>query len=148
MSAINMKAPTLIAVTALAMLTASMMTSCDIPSASADKPSNVPQVGDPLDKILLEAAEKWNSAMPQQLNQYTRVDTIKAGHKRLTFYYTLFEVHTQAGTKQRMDSLKKQAQHMYDTLPGNVFKAHHVELAYFFRDENGNFLGQRSASDQ
>jgi hypothetical protein len=80
------------AVMALAMITASVaITGCDVhQTQDADKHSNVPEVNDPVDKGLIAMEEKYNTTMPQQINQYSRVDTVKAGHRRLTWYYTLF----------------------------------------------------------
>ncbi|HEU5237361.1 MAG TPA: hypothetical protein VFU37_09485 [Pyrinomonadaceae bacterium] len=112
--------------------------------STPDSPRNTPEVGDRIDDALLQAANKWNAAMPQQLNESSRIDTIKAGHRRLTFFYTVI-VNDPSQTERRMNELKEQMANTAKTHPGaEVFRQNHVEFVYYFRDQNGNYLGLRS----
>jgi hypothetical protein len=119
------------------------------PSANADNPSNLALPDDRCDKALLEASGKLNATLPRQLDQYTRMDTVLAGHRRMMFFYTILGLHsgdyTKAQIDEHLDAHQERVKRSYKTMPQlDVYRQNHVEMVYTYKDEDGNYLGQRS----
>jgi hypothetical protein len=119
------------------------------PSANADNAGNLALPDDRCDKALLQGAEKLNATLPRQLDQYSRLDTVLAGHRRMTFFYTIFGLHsgdyTKAQVDEHLDAHQERVKRSYKTMPQlDVYRQNHVEMVYIYKDEGGNYLGQRS----
>jgi len=121
----------------------------NVPSAHADSPSNLALPDDRFDKILLQAANKVNATLPRQVDQHNQLDTVVAEHRRMIYFYTALGVHSSDYTKAQIDEVldanQKQGKRLLETTPQfEVFKQNHVELVQIYKDEDGNYLGQRS----
>ena len=84
-----------------------------------------------------------------------RWDSIQAGHRKLTYYYTWFvgSELTQAEIDQLdhtaydayLDGLAENVRRAYDTSPDYAaFRRDHIVVVFIYHDEYGHYLGQRS----
>jgi hypothetical protein len=116
------------------------------PSANADNPGNLALPDDRCDKALLQGAEKLNATLPRQLDQYSRLDTVLAGHRRMTFFYTIFGLHsgdyTKAQVDEHLDAHQERVKQSYKTMPQlDVYRQNHVEMVYIYKDEMETISG-------
>ncbi len=98
-----------------------------------------------VDQALVEIAKKHNATLPVQIDSETRLDRIMAEPgKRLTYFYTLFNVpRRDTDAAKFISTMKPLLINDYRTSPQMAgLRKEQVELHYCYRDRNGNIFAE------
>lgn len=101
-------------------------------------------VGTNIEAELQKVSKELNKNCPQMIDEVTRMDKTSAGPgKLLTYFYTVLGAEDIEYTEDDFANVERSVRMNLEQSPDtDVFRQHHINLRYIYKDESGNILHQ------